>query len=33
MEREDWRDLEAERLRRLRDRDREEFGQADYSNL
>ena len=33
MEREDWRDLEAERLRRLRDRDREDFGQADYSNL
>lgn len=35
MEREDWRDLEAERLRRLsdRDRDRDDFGQADYSNL
>jgi hypothetical protein len=33
MEREDWRDLEAERLRRLRDRDRGDFGQADYSNL
>lgn len=33
MPREDWRDLEAERLRRLRDRDRGDFGQADYSNL
>ena len=33
MEREDWRDLEAERLRRLRDRDRRDFGQADYSDL
>lgn len=33
MEREDWRDLEAERLRRLRDRERGDFGQADYSNL
>lgn len=33
MEREDWRDLEAERLRRLRDRDRDDYGQADYSNL
>jgi len=33
MEREDWRDIEAERLRRLRDRDRGDFGQADYSNL
>jgi hypothetical protein len=33
--REDWRDLEAERLRRLRDhdRDRDDYGQADYSNL
>ncbi|WP_293346681.1 BON domain-containing protein [Phenylobacterium sp.] len=33
MRREDMRDLEAERLRRLRDRDRDDFGQADYSNL
>lgn len=35
MEREDWRDLEAQRLRRLRDRDRDrdDYGQADYSNL
>jgi len=33
MERDDWRDLEAERLQRLRDRDRGDFGQADYSNL
>jgi len=33
MAREDWRDLEAERIRRLRDRDRDDFGQADYSNL
>jgi len=43
MRREDWRDLEAERLRRLRDRDlsdrdlrardRDDYGQADYSNL
>ncbi len=33
MRREDWRDLESERLRRLRDRDRDDFGQADYSNL
>lgn len=33
MEREDWRDLEAERLRRLHDRDRDDYGQADYSNL
>lgn len=34
MPREDWRDLEGERLRRLRDRDRDrdDFGQADYSN-
>jgi hypothetical protein len=32
MPREDWRDLEADRLRRLRDRDRDDFGQADYSN-
>jgi hypothetical protein len=32
MRREDIRDLEAERLRRLRDRDRDDFGQADYSN-
>lgn len=32
MRREDMRDLEAERLRRLRDRDRDDFGQADYSN-
>jgi hypothetical protein len=39
MRQEDWRDLESERLRRLRDRDddrirdREDFGQADYSDL
>jgi hypothetical protein len=45
MAREDWRDLEADRLRRLRDhdrddrgrddrvRDRDDYGQADYSNL
>ncbi|PZQ63567.1 MAG: hypothetical protein DI570_08510 [Phenylobacterium zucineum] len=38
MRREDWRDEEAERLRRLRDRerveaDRDDYGQADYSNL
>ena len=33
MRREDMRDLEAERLRRLRDRDRDDYGQADYSNL
>lgn len=33
MEREDWRDLEGERERRLRDRDRDDYGQADYSNL
>ena len=33
MAREDWRDLESERLRRLRDRDRDDYGQADYSNL
>jgi hypothetical protein len=33
MPREDWRDLEAERLRRLHDRDRGDFGQADYSNM
>ncbi|MBU1377790.1 MAG: BON domain-containing protein [Alphaproteobacteria bacterium] len=32
MRREELRDLEAERLRRLRDRDRDDFGQADYSN-
>ncbi|MBX3483518.1 BON domain-containing protein [Phenylobacterium sp.] len=40
MAREDWRDLEADRLRRLRDRDdddrgrdRDDYGQADYSSL
>ncbi|MBL8554410.1 MAG: BON domain-containing protein [Phenylobacterium sp.] len=36
MAREDWRDLEADRLRRLRDRDdrdHDDYGQADYSNL
>jgi len=33
MRREEWRDLESERLRRLRDRDRDDYGQADYSNL
>ncbi len=32
MRHEEWRDLEAERLRRLRDRDRDDFGQADYSD-
>ena len=31
MRQEDWRDLEGERLRRLRDRD--DYGQADYSDL
>ena len=31
MRHDDYRDLEAERLRRLRDRD--DFGQADYSNM
>jgi hypothetical protein len=35
MPREDWRDPESERLRALRDRDRDrgDFGQGDYSNL
>lgn len=33
MPREDWRDRETERQRDLRDRDRDDFGQADYSNL
>lgn len=33
MPREDRRDLEAERMRRLHDRDRGDFGQADHSNL
>jgi hypothetical protein len=38
MRGEDWRDLERDRLRRLRDRDdrypdREDYGQADYSDL
>jgi hypothetical protein len=35
MPREDWRDMESERMRRMRDRDRDrdDFGQADYSNL
>lgn len=34
MPREDWKDREDERLRRSsdRDRDNEDFGQADYSN-
>lgn len=32
MEREDWRRHEVDR-RRLRDRDREDYGQADYSNM
>ena len=32
MRHDDWQDLEAERLRRLRDRERGDFGQADYSN-
>lgn len=35
MPREDWHDLESERLRRLRDRERDDddFGQADYSDM
>lgn len=33
MPREDWRDRETERLRGPRDRERDDFGQADYSNL
>lgn len=33
MEREDWRNREADRLRRLRDPARDDYGQADYSNL
>ena len=33
MRHEDWLDLEAERRRRLNDRDRDDYGQADYSNL
>lgn len=35
MWREDWRDDERERLRRLRDRESRlnDFGQADYSDL
>ena len=38
MRREDWREEETDRLRRLRDRnlsdsDRDDYGQADYSNL
>lgn len=33
MPRDDIRDLEADRLRRLRDRDRDDFGQADYSDM
>jgi len=41
MPREDWREVESERLRRLRDRDgdrdrirdRDDYGQADYSDL
>ena len=33
MRHEEWRDLEADRQRRLRDRDREDYGQADYSNM
>ncbi len=32
MRREDWRDLERERLERLRERDRGDYGQADYSD-
>lgn len=31
MRHDDWRTLEAERLARLRDRERGDFGQADYS--
>lgn len=33
MRREDWRDVEYERQRRGAGRDREDFGQADYSDL
>lgn len=33
MRQDDIRDLEANRLRRLRDRDRDDFGQADYSDM
>ena len=33
MRHDDWRELEAERLRRLRERDEADFGQADYSNM
>ena len=33
MRHEEWRDLEADRLRRLRDRERDDFGQADYSDM
>ncbi|WP_296599564.1 BON domain-containing protein [Phenylobacterium sp.] len=33
MRREDWRELERERLQRLRERDRDDYGQADYSDL
>jgi hypothetical protein len=33
MRHEEWRDLEAERLRRLRDRERDDYGQADYSDM
>lgn len=32
MQHGDWRDLEAERLQRLRDRERDDYGQADYSD-
>ena len=33
MNREDWRNPEVDRLRRLRDQSRDDYGQADYSNL
>jgi len=32
MRQADWRDQERERLSRLRDRDRDDYGQADYSD-
>jgi hypothetical protein len=32
MRSDDWREEERDRLRRLRDRDRDDYGQADYSD-
>jgi hypothetical protein len=32
MPREDWRDVESDRPSRFRDRERDDFGQVDYSN-